>query len=133
MFSNKFIVAICLLSLFFFAAPLISAQKGTTTRIEIFDDAKDLSNSELRRKVRRLQDAVIDLQERVERLEEKLGTTPSSNTTTTTTCYIETPFDGVFDATDSNETKARIEAVKSCISKVKSRIHCSAEKVKCGK
>lgn len=107
------------------------AQKGTTTRIEIIDDTKDLSNTELRRRIRRLQDAVIDLQERVERLEDKLGTSGSPDTKVT--CFLETPFDGVFDATEINETKARVEAVKACMSKVKSRIHCAADKVKCGK
>ena len=108
------------------------------------NDDKDASPTELRKRIRRLQEAVLDLQNRVDDLEARLNS-PSSNTVPGTgtaptaaptpasiTCFIETPFDGIFDATEANETKARVEAVKACMAKVKSRIHCAAEKVKCG-
>ncbi len=103
-------------------------------------DDRDVPAAELRKRIRVLQEAIIDLQARVEQLEIKQGitvTAPATSPTgvapsTAVTCFIETPFDGLFDATEVNETKARVEAVKACMSKVKSRIHCSAEKVKCG-
>ena len=122
-------LAVLMFCLFFVCAA--QAEKKSTVRVEVIDDGKDLSDQELRRRLRRLQDAVIELQDRVDYLELKVGS--SMGTALNNTCYIETPFDGVFDATDSNETKARVEAVKACMTKVKSRIHCSAEKVKCGK
>ena len=104
------------------------------SKIELSDE-KEVSSAELRKRIRALQEAVIDLQSRVDSLESKSGGAANSTASAapaTVTCYIETPFDGVYDSTDVNETKARVEAVKACMNKVKSRIHCSAEKVKCG-
>lgn len=122
-----FLVALSILSLSFVA------QSGP--RLELSDD-RNASPAELRKRIRHLQEAVIDLQTRVDNLEAKLGVaTPvvgAPAAAVSSTCYVETPFDGLFDATASTETKARIEAVKACMNKVKSRIHCSAEKVKCG-
>lgn len=101
-------------------------------RLELNDDANS-NPAELRKRIRRLQEAVIDLQDRVDHLEAKLGVSnASAAANVNSTCFIETPFDGLFDSTAATETKARIEAVKACMAKVKSRIHCSAEKVKCG-
>jgi uncharacterized protein YceH (UPF0502 family) len=126
-----FLVAVSILSLSFVA------QSGP--RLELSDD-RNASPAELRKRIRQLQESVIDLQTRVDNLEAKLGVAAPTTTTTSavapvagnSTCYIETPFDGLFDATAATETKARIEAVKACMAKVKSRIHCSSEKVKCG-
>ena len=126
------------LTLFSLLSPLcLWAQQGKKSKVELLDD-RELSTSDLRRRVRSLQEAVIDLQARVDQLEARVGVTTATGTlapaaaATPITCYVETPFDGLFDATEVNETKARVEAVKACMAKVKSRIHCSAEKVKCG-
>jgi len=108
-------------------------------RLQMSDD-RNASPAELRKRIRLLQEAVIDLQTRVDQLEARTGgaTTATASGTLSSapaasiTCFIETPFDGLFDATEATETKARIEAVKACMAKVKSRIHCSAQKVKCG-
>ncbi len=108
-------------------------------RLQLSDE-RNASPAELRKRIRHLQEAVIDLQTRVDQLEARLGSSNSATASGTLssapaaniTCFIETPFDGLFDATESTETKARIEAVKACMAKVKSRIHCSAQKVKCG-
>lgn len=102
-------------------------------RLELSED-KGANPADLKKRIRQLQEAVIDLQSRVDSLEAKLGgsTSSSASNSAGVTCYIETPFDGVFDATSPTETKARIEAVKACMGKVKSRIHCASEKVKCG-
>lgn len=122
-------------SIFFIVIALISfshfAEAGK--RLELNDDSNS-NPAELRKRIRRLQEAVIELQDRVDVLESKLGVSNSGSASAnvSSTCFIETPFDGVFDASAPTETKARIEAVKACMSKVKSRIHCSAEKVKCG-
>lgn len=117
-----------------FASNLLGAQ----ARLQLSDD-RDATPAELRKRIRHLQEAVIDLQTRVDQLEARLGTSANTATVSGTlapaanvTCYIETPFDGVFDATAATETKSRIEAVKACMGKVKSRIHCSSQKVKCG-
>jgi hypothetical protein len=107
-------------------------------RLEVNDD-RDVPSAELRRRIRALQEAVIDLQARVDQLEARQGISSPANPAApvpavvpSVTCFIETPFDGIYDATEVNEMKARVEAVKACMAKVKSRIHCSAEKVKCG-
>lgn len=108
-------------------------------RLQLSDE-RNASPAELRKRIRHLQEAVIDLQTRVDQLEARLGGATTATATgtvapapaTNVTCFIETPFDGLFDATEATETKARIEAVKACMAKVKSRIHCSAQKVKCG-
>lgn len=106
----------------------------TKDRLELSNE-KSGSTTELRKRIRKLQEAVIDLQERVDQLEGKAGASGAAGAAVASgdvTCFIETPFDGLFDATAPTETKARIEAAKACMAKVKSRIHCSAEKVKCG-
>lgn len=125
-----FLVVLSILSLSFVA------QSGP--RLELSDD-RNASPADLRKRIRQLQESVIDLQIRVDNLEAKLGvastpttTSPAAPVAGNSTCFIETPFDGLFDATAATETKARIEAVKACMAKVKSRIHCSSEKVKCG-
>ena len=133
------------LFLIFLIAPTWAAK----SKIELVED-RELSNAEMRQKIRALQENVIDLESRLQKLENKseqktgvapstltsspvAPSTPSQNSEAKITCFIETPFDGLFDATDVNETRARVEAVKSCMGKVKSRIHCSTEKVKCGR
>jgi peptidoglycan hydrolase CwlO-like protein len=83
------------------------------------------------KKVKKLESRISELEKRIEKLEAANADLVSA--ATPVTCFIETPFDGLYDSTDVNETKARIEAVKACMAKVKSRIHCSSEKVKCGK
>ncbi|MEZ4814117.1 MAG: hypothetical protein R3A80_02785 [Bdellovibrionota bacterium] len=117
---------------------LVSALTLSFSSLAFAKDRLELSNeksgstAELRKRIRKLQEAVIDLQERVDQLEGKSGATGTAVASGDVTCFIETPFDGLFDATAPTETKARIEAAKACMAKVKSRIHCSAEKVKCG-
>ena len=122
---------------------LLAPSWAAKPRIELVED-REMSSAELRQKIRALQENVLDLESRLQKLETKGGanlaapiatapTSPSSSAETKVTCFIETPFDGLFDATDVNETRARVEAVKACMGKVKSRIHCSTEKVKCGR
>lgn len=123
-----FLIALTILSF----SNFLSAQ----ARLQLSDD-REASPTELRKRIRHLQEAVIDLQTRVDQLEARLGAganaaTGAAATAANVTCFIETPFDGVFDATAPTETKSRIEAVKACMARVKSRIHCSSQKVKCG-
>jgi polyhydroxyalkanoate synthesis regulator phasin len=109
---------------FLFSMIVMPYSWAAKSKIELVED-RELSSSELRQKIRALQENVLDLESRVQKLE--------GNPEGKVTCFLETPFDGLFDATDVNETRARVEAVKACMSKVKSRIHCSTEKVKCGR
>ena len=123
---------------------LLTPSWAAKPKIELVED-REMSGAELRQKIRALQENVLDLESRLQKLESKGGVnlsapiatatapTSSSSSETKVTCFIETPFDGLFDATDVNETRARVEAVKACMGKVKSRIHCSTEKVKCGR
>jgi hypothetical protein len=126
---------------FLLSMVLVSLSWAAKSKIELVED-REMSGAELRQKIRALQENVIDLEMRVQKLEakpeQKMGMPPSnlsssSNPEGKVTCFLETPFDGLFDATDVNETRARVEAVKACMGKVKSRIHCSTEKVKCGR
>lgn len=129
---------------FLFSMIVMAPSWAAKSKIELIED-REMSATELRQKIRALQENVIDLESRVQKLEakaeQKMGVAsssvapsiPSSGSEGKITCFIETPFDGLFDATDVNETRARVEAVKACMGKVKSRIHCSTEKVKCGR
>ena len=109
---------------FLFSMIVMAPSWAAKSKIELIED-REMSAAELRQKIRALQENVIDLENRLQKLE--------GNSEGKVTCFIETPFDGLFDATDVNETRARVEAVKACMGKVKSRIHCSTEKVKCGR
>ena len=84
------------------------------------------SESELRYRVLQLERAVDQLQRKVFQLESGGG-----NRANWTTCYIKTPFDGTFSATEPTETAARAKALEKCSNKASSTF-CQERELKCG-
>lgn len=91
---------------------------------------KDYSNDELRERVWNLERAVQQLQDKVFELSKN-----QTKAADMVSCYINTPFDGTFTATAATETAAKGEVMAKCGKGVDAggSIHCSENKVKCGK
>ena len=111
-------------ALCFGALPLVAED---IFRIEI---GKGSSSRDLQWRVQRLEQAVDQLQRKVYDLESHPSAPPASSLTT---CYIKTPFDGTFSATEATETAARAGALEKCNAKAKSSIYCGENDLKCGK
>ena len=80
-----------------------------------------------------LEKTVKSLEDKVRRLESMATQTkPGSSTLTYSTCYIETPFNGTFSATEVTEDGARFGAMEKC-SKTLNDVNfaCDKRKVKC--
>jgi len=112
-------------ALFFGAVPLIAED---VYRIEIGKNR----DRDLQWRVQRLEQAVDQLQRKVFDLESRPVATPPA-ASAFTTCYIKTPFDGTFSATEPTETAARAGALEKCNAKAKSSIYCEEKDLKCGK
>lgn len=106
-------------------------------RIEVGRNDGNVSNDELRRRVWELERAVQQLQMRVFSLEvtgaQRPASVPAEPAQPKVTCFIKTPFDGTFSATESTETAAKAAAMEKCSTKVKVGFHCEEDRVKCGK
>ncbi|MGZ3651028.1 MAG: bZIP transcription factor [Bdellovibrionota bacterium] len=128
-------------ALLFGATPLVAED---IYRIE----AGKSRDRDLQRRVQRLEQAVDQLQRKVFDLETRPSGTPpgagspsggfagppaGTSASTFTTCYIKTPFDGTFSATEPTETAARAGALEKCNAKAKSSIYCEEKDLKCGK
>lgn len=122
---KKWILGFVSASFLFGALPLIAED---VFRIEV---GKSSGDRDLKWRVQRLEMAVEQLQRKVFDLENsKSSALPSSSFTT---CYIKTPFDGTFTATEATETAARAGALEKCNNKSKSSIYCEEKDMKCGK
>ena len=121
-----------ILGLFAILPASLFAQNGLQgiIRIDVGRNDKNVSSDELRQRVWELERAVQQLQMRVFSLEMTGGQKPPISTFTT--CYIKTPFDGTFSATEPTETAARAAALEKCGAKANG-IHCNERNVKCGK
>lgn len=108
----------------------LNAKMPDIIRIEVGEREKSGSNSEMQYRVWMLERAVAQLQARVFELE--LGKSSNTPESQMTTCYIRTPFDGTFTATEATETAAKAKAMEKCAAKANS-IHCSERDAKCGK
>jgi hypothetical protein len=108
------------------ATPLVAED---IFRIEIGRGDRGYSDRELQRRVRQLELAVDQLQRKVFELEYRRGRENSRKELVT--CYIETPFDGTFRASEATETAARAKALEKCHTKA-GNVFCSDSKVKCG-
>lgn len=124
----EFLVFCILLSGFLLSAP---ARAEEVFRIEI-GSRENGSREEMSRRVYELERAVQQLQRRVFELELKKTEDKSSVTTSMTTCYITTAFNGTFSATEMTETAARAKALEKC-SAVVQGIGCEEHRLKCGK
>jgi hypothetical protein len=91
------------------------------------ENFKHNDNTQLWRRIGRLEQAVSQLQQQVF----QLSTAPVV-ASGYTTCYIETPFDGTFSETSPTMTAAKAGAITKCTDKTKGSIYCSSDKVKCG-
>jgi hypothetical protein len=99
------------------------------------------SQTELWNRVWMLERAVAQLQEKVFELQMRRGhggggviivPNPGTNPKEMTTCYIKTPFNGTFTATEATETAAKAKVMQDCANKASS-IHCGEDDVKCGR
>lgn len=99
------------------------------------------SKGELYSRIYALELAVNQLQRKVFELEYRTGgtvivplpgTTPSPDKSAWITCYIRTPFDGTYSATEPTETAARAGALEKCAGKA-NQMYCHESSVKCGK
>lgn len=104
---------------------------GGIVKIEIGKN-RGSSQSELWTRVWMLERAVAQLQARVFELEGKPGAVvPIQHPKDMTTCYIKTPFNGTFTATEATKTAAQAKVMEACSAKASS-IHCDEDDVKCG-
>jgi hypothetical protein len=85
---------------------------------------------ELLRRIHQLELAVDQLQRKVFDMENDRSYRPIW-----TTCYIQTPFDGTFRATEPTQTAARAKVLDRCAKTVghSSATFCQEREVKCGK
>lgn len=90
------------------------------------------SERDLQWRVNQLERAVDQLQRKVFDLQFNAPSRPNS---TWTTCFIKTPFDGTFSATEPTETAARAGAIQKCNNKNSGSksIFCDESKLQCGK
>lgn len=100
-------------------------------RIEM-GKSKSYSERELRQRIEMLERAVEQLQRKVFDLQrEPEYSRPGFGKMTT--CYLKTPFDGTFMATEPTETAARAITLKKCNDKLNgSSIFCKESELKCG-
>lgn len=99
-------------------------------RIEIGRrDSSRNSDRELYRRIYDLERAVEQLQRKVFKLELGNANPPAASMTT---CYLKTPFDGTFSATEATETAARAKVLEKC-TKASSETFCQERNLKCGK
>lgn len=95
-----------------------------------FGQVKD-RDRDLQWRVSQLERAVDQLQRKV--FELQFNNPPSRPGSNWTTCFIKTPFDGTFSATEPTETAARARAVERCEQNKKGSIFCEARHLTCGK
>lgn len=131
--KSRIVLLVALCASLFTVPASSDVDVGGVVRIEIGKE-KDLTQREVWRRVWMLERAVAQLQERVFQLEGRppTSTTPGVNPKDMTTCYIRTPFNGTYTATEATETAARAKAIEACSAKASS-IHCGESDVKCGK
>lgn len=100
-------------------------------RIEIGkkDGFEGMKDRDLYRRIYLLELAVDQLQRKVFELERGGG----NNSSSWTTCYIKTAFDGTFSSTNPTETAARAGALEKCSNAGVSSVFCNEKDVKCGK
>ena len=116
-----------------FTALLMLATVGPIAADDLFrvviGRESDRSSADLARRVTFLERAVYQMQERVFNLEAKPVSVVAPSTFTT--CYIKTPFNGTFTATEPTEMAARANTMKKC-SDGGGDIHCRESDLKCG-
>jgi hypothetical protein len=126
------VTALCLT--FGVAGSAIAAEE--VFRIEM-GKSKSASERELRQRVEMLERAVEQLQRKVFDLQR----TPEYREpeyhrpifSKMTTCYLKTPFDGTFMATEPTETAARARTLTKCNDKLNGgSIFCKESEIKCG-
>lgn len=100
-------------------------------RIEM-GKSKNYSERELRLRVEMLERAVEQLQRKVFDLQTRPGYEDTRYKMTT--CYLKTPFDGTFMATEPTETAAKARTLEKCNQKANGSksIFCKEEELKCG-
>lgn len=108
------------------ASPLVAED---IFRIEVGKSGRSSSDRELKFRVAQLELAVDQLQRKVFSLENDRSQAKPSPTWTT--CYIKTPFDGTFSATEPTETAAKARALEKCSAKASSTF-CAERELKCG-
>lgn len=118
---------------FLFVVPHV-AHASKTKVIWIDDvDSEKLSDKELKQRVLRLERAVAQLQRRVFELEySDMNKDSSSQKAPTYTCYIETPFEGLFTVTRPSKTEAKAAVAAECSQKTKNSLYCKIENAVCG-
>ena len=131
----KFIIC-ALLSALNFSPVFSSIAHASKTKVIWIDEpeSEKLSDQELRQKVLRLERAVAQLQRRIFELEYAdigKGESPRKNPTSFT-CYIETPFEGLFSVTKASKTEAKAAVAAECSQKTKNSLHCKIENATCG-
>ncbi|RYZ98644.1 MAG: hypothetical protein EOP11_20370 [Proteobacteria bacterium] len=87
----------------------------------------------MRSRIEMLERAVEQLQRKVFDLQRGPDFREPDYRVKMTTCYLKTPFDGTFMATEPTETAARAKALTKCNGKLNgSSIFCKEEALKCG-
>ena len=115
------------------------ANAATKTKVIWIDEEPEFSSSnerELKKRIRKLERAVAQLQRQVFNLEYKdsvpAGTGGTEVKEKKFTCYLETPFEGLFSETRESLTEAKAAAAKTCSEKTKNSLYCKIEKATCG-
>lgn len=126
---KRWIFSLTALALFAsFAAP---ASAEDIFRIDM-GKSKSASERELRQRVEMLERAVEQLQRKVFDLQRTPDYREPDYRGKMNTCYLKTPFDGTFMATEPTETAARARALGKCNEKLKGSIFCKESELKCG-
>jgi hypothetical protein len=121
------------------ASPVASAEE--IFRIETNrSSSRSSSDRELRSRIADLERAVDQLQRKVFELQmgkdyDRPSFTWPGNSyrpVKDITCYLKTPFDGTFMATQSTETAARARTLDKCTSKLNNSVFCKEDNIKCG-
>jgi hypothetical protein len=127
-----FILALSLTLLYAPQNTLHASSKGKVIWIEEEPESASLSSRELRKRIKKLERAVAQLQRRVFELEYKESGAIGIIEEKKFTCYIETPFEGLFSETRSSQTEAKAAVSKTCSQKTNNSLYCKMDKVKCG-
>lgn len=88
------------------------------------------SRAQVMYRIYQLEKTVYRMQDHMQQMQDQLYQAQEAQPTYT--CYLDTTFDGMFQKTSSNMTKAKVNVRQQCLKKTNNTWSCKMSKIKCG-